>query len=76
MNSAICSLLEDHEELLVHTESELSKARTLLPAILCLSDEDMDPKNIMWDNGIPWVIDLECLDYGNPISHAIQLALQ
>ena len=38
--------------------------------------QDMDPKNIMWNNGNPWVIDLECLDYGNPISHALQLALQ
>ena len=36
----------------------------------------MDPKNIMWDNVNPWVIDLECLDYGNPVSHALQLALQ
>ena len=54
----------------------MNKANTLLPDILCLSDEDMDPKNIIWDNGKPWVIDLECLDYGNPISHVLQLALQ
>lgn len=47
-----------------------------MPDIICVSNEDMDPKNIMWDNGNPWVIDLECLDYGNPISHALQLALQ
>ena len=24
--------------------------------MLCLSNEDMDPKNIMWDIGIPWII--------------------
>ncbi len=47
-----------------------------MPDMLCVSNEDMDPKNIMWDNGRPWVIDLECLDYGNPISHALQLSLQ
>lgn len=74
--SEIASLLEDNEELLVYAEKEMNKARTALPDILCLSNEDMDPKNIMWDNGNPWVIDLECLDYGNPISHALQLALQ
>lgn len=74
--SEIASLLEEKEELLVYVESELNRARTLLPAMLCISNEDMDPKNIMWDNGTPWVIDLECLDYGNPISHAMQLALQ
>lgn len=75
-NAEIASLLEDHESLLVHVESELNKARASLPAMLCISNEDMDPKNIMWDNGAPWLIDLECLDYGNPISHAMQLALQ
>lgn len=75
-NSVIASLLEDNEELLIYVESELNKARASLPAMLCLSNEDMDPKNIMWDNGMPWMIDLECLDYGNPISHVMQLALQ
>ena len=75
-NSAVASLLEDNEELLVYAENELNKARTSLPSVLCLSNEDMDPKNIMWDNGVPWMIDLECLDYGNPLSHVMQLALQ
>ncbi len=75
-NSAIASLLEDNEGLLVYAESELNKARASLPAVLCISNEDMDPKNIMWEGGIPWMIDLECLDYGNPISHVMQLALQ
>ena len=36
----------------------------------------MDPKNVMWKNGEPVVIDLECLDYGNPVSSTIQLSLQ
>ncbi|MBQ9764883.1 MAG: aminoglycoside phosphotransferase family protein [Lachnospiraceae bacterium] len=75
-DSEIASLLEDNEELLMYVENELNRARASLPAMLCLSNEDMDPKNIMWDKGVPWVIDLECLDYGNPISHAMQLALQ
>lgn len=75
-DSAIAHLLEDKEELLVYAESELNRARASLPAMSCISNEDMDPKNIMWDNGTPWVIDLECLDYGNPVSHAMQLALQ
>ena len=74
--SEIAPLLADNEEMLMYAEEEMNNARTCLPDILCLSDEDMDPKNIMWDNGNPWVIDLECLDYGNPVSHALQLALQ
>ncbi|MBD5455217.1 MAG: GNAT family N-acetyltransferase [Lachnospiraceae bacterium] len=74
--SEIASLLVNNEKLFIYAEEELNEARTSLPDIMCVSDEDMDPKNIMWDNGNPWVIDLECLDYGNPISHALQLALQ
>lgn len=74
--SGITALLEEKQELLVYAESELNKARAALPAMLCLSNEDMDPKNVMWENDSPWVIDLECLDYGNPMAHAIILALQ
>lgn len=74
--SEIASLLADNVQLLIYAEKELNQARASLPDIICISNEDMDPKNIMWDKGKPRVIDLECLDYGNPISHVLQLALQ
>ncbi len=74
--SGIASLLEDNKKILSYAVKELNRARASLPDILCLSDEDMDPKNVMWENGNPRIIDLECLDYGNPVSHALQLALQ
>ncbi len=70
----IATVLEDNLQLLIQAEEALNEARRSLPDILCISNEDMDPK--MWENGKAWVIDLECLDYGNPISHALQLALQ
>ncbi|MBO5353788.1 MAG: aminoglycoside phosphotransferase family protein [Lachnospiraceae bacterium] len=70
------SVLAENIQLLIHAEKELNAARSSLPDILCISNEDMDPKNVMWENGKPLVIDLECLDYGNPVSHALQLALQ
>lgn len=72
----LASVLADNVPLLVYAEQELNAARASLPDIMCISNGDMDPKNVMWDQGNPWVIDLECLDYGNPISDAIQLALQ
>lgn len=75
-NSEILPILQENKELLIRAEQEMNRARLALPDLLCISDEDMDPKNIMWENGKPWVIDLECLDYGNPISHAFQLSLQ
>lgn len=74
--SEIAALLEEKKELLIYAESRLNKAKAALPNMLCISDEDMDPKNIMWEDNLPWVIDLECLDYGNPMAHAVILALQ
>lgn len=74
--SGISFLLRDNIELLDYAQKELNHARALLPDVQCLSNEDMDPKNVMWDQGKPWVIDLECLDYGNPVSDALQLSLQ
>lgn len=70
------SLLKENLPLLDYAQSELNKARQSLPNITTIINEDMDPKNVMWENGEPVVIDLECLDYGNPVSSAIQLSLQ
>lgn len=70
------SLLKETLPLLDYAQTELNKARQSLPNITTIIDEDMDPKNVMWKNGEPVVIDLECLDYGNPVSSAIQLSLQ
>ena len=54
----------------------MNRAREALPAVTCITDGDMDPKNVMWDGDAPAVIDLECLAYGNPVSDALQLSLQ
>ncbi len=74
--SEIASCLEESRDLLYEVQEELNKARKNLPDISTIIDEDMDPKNVMWNKGKPFVIDLECLDYGNPISSALQLSLQ
>lgn len=69
-------MLKDNLELLEYAQEAVNSARRALPDIVCVTDGDMDPKNVMWDDGKPVVIDLECLDYGNPVSDALQLALQ
>ena len=74
--SEITQLLRDNLDLLIHAQDEMNRANAALPGIECITDEDMDPKNVMWENGKPYVIDLECLDYGNPVSHVLQLSLQ
>ena len=75
-NRDIFLCLKENENLLNYAQGQLNRARQALPDIECIVDEDMDSKNVMWDNGKPFVIDLECLDYGNPISSAVQLSLQ
>lgn len=74
--SGIASLLRENEALLKEAQEAVNAARQALPGIECITDGDMDPKNVMWDGGRPVVIDLECLDYGNPASDALQLSLQ
>ena len=75
-NSEIADLLKENKELLVYATEAVNKARLALPGMECIVDEDMDPKNVMWQDGKPVVIDLECLDIGNPVSSVIQLSLQ
>ena len=74
--SGIAPLLKENLALLKYAEGAVNSARQALPDIECVTDEDMDPKNVMWEDGKPAVIDLECLDYGNPVSGVLQLSLQ
>ena len=75
-NSEIAPLLQENKALLEYAQAALREARAALPGIECIVNEDMDPKNVMWDGEQPAVIDLECLKYGNPVSSAMQLSLQ
>jgi len=75
-NPGLGKLLKENEDLLLYAEGELNRARAALPEIECIVDEDMDPKNVMWHGGEPKVIDLECLERGNPVSGVLQLSLQ
>ena len=75
-NCGIETLLRENEALLNSAERALNEAKAALPGIESITDEDMDPKNVLWEGDRPYVIDLECLEYGNPVNSAIQLALQ
>ncbi len=74
--SPIEKLLADNIELLETSQNKLNEARKSLPSMRVISNDDMDPKNIMWHEGKAYAIDLECLDYSNPISSVLNLALQ
>ena len=74
--SPVAELLSESTELLAAAQKRLNEAREALPAIVSICDDDMDPKNVMWFRGKPYVIDLECLAYGNPVGAFVDLALQ
>lgn len=74
--AAIASLLSENLPLLQAAQTQLNQARKKLPPMKAITDDDMDPKNVMWYKGQPHIIDLECLDYENPLSSCLNLALQ
>lgn len=75
-NADIAKLLEENLFLLEGAQEKLNDVRKNLPCLRAIDDPDMDPKNIMWNEGKAYVIDLECLERGNPVSSSLNLALQ
>jgi len=73
---ALTPLLTENLDALICAEREYHHAQAHLPGIRCISNADMDPKNVMWHGGKAFVIDLECLDYSNPASDVMELVLQ
>ena len=74
--SVIAPWIEKNMEILESAQEKLNAARRKLPAMRAISNDDMDPKNIMWHDGKAYVIDLECLGYSNPVSSCLDLSLQ
>jgi len=71
----IASLLADNLLLLYNAQDAYRQAVERLPNFNCICNSDMDCKNVLWQGNEPLVIDLECLEMGNPILDLIQLAL-
>ncbi len=73
--SELAAALKQAQPLLVNARKEYAAARRQLPPVISICNGDMDSKNVLWENGKPLLIDLECLDYGNPFWETFQLAL-
>jgi len=74
-NIPIEEMLEEHCDLLCRIQQETHDAAKRLSPAVCISNGDMDIKNVLWQNGNPLVIDLECLDHGHPEREMLMLAL-
>lgn len=71
----IVNEIKPHRELLYLVQEEYNSALECVPDVICICDGDMDSKNVLWTDGNPMIIDLECLDYDNPFLEMFQLAL-
>lgn len=72
---AIFNLLVKNRELLYRSMQNGNQAFKHLPKVSCICNGDMDSKNVLWLGKNPLIIDLECLNYGNPYTEVFQLAL-
>lgn len=75
LHSELAGELAGNRELLYQAQQEYNTALDSVPELICISNGDMDCKNVLWKDGEPLVIDLECLDYGNPFPEMLRLAL-
>lgn len=71
----IAKKLYTHRDLLYRRTENGARALQNLPQEACISNGDMDSKNVLWQAGKPYLIDLESLSYGNPHTELFQLAL-
>ena len=72
---SIAEILEQHKDLLFESQATGNESYKKLPHISCITNSDMDCKNVLWNGSNPFVIDLECLNYGNPFLELYELAL-
>lgn len=71
----VSKLLSANKELLYELIEKGNSALKKVPKTVCVSNGDMDSKNVLWIDNKPKIIDLECLSYGNPFTELFQLAL-
>ncbi len=61
--------------LLCQAEAAANDALRRLPRHQTICHWDMDPKNVLWQGDIFRIIDLECLDWGNPHQELLDQAV-
>ncbi len=61
--------------LLDRAQVSYNTALKALPPRYSICNGDMDCKNVLWQEAKPLVIDLECLEVGNPVNDLVVLAL-
>lgn len=66
-------LTQEDQQLLQDMQTAANGA--VLPPLLSICHNDMDPKNVLWNGTDCRIIDLECLGYGSPYLELLETAL-
>ena len=66
-------LTNEDKSLLQQAQKAANEA--ILPPLLTICHNDMDPKNVLWHGTDCRIIDLECLGYGSPYLELLETAL-
>ena len=63
------------EDTILLNQMQSAANTAVLPPLLAICHNDMDPKNLLWNGMDCRVIDLECLGYGSPYLELLETAL-
>lgn len=75
VNRRLYEELKENADLILKSQNHGNRARKKLPGILAVCHNDMDCKNVLWNEKDYRIIDLECLSYNNPMTELFELAL-
>lgn len=74
-NEVWVSMMEEVIDSLYKWNSQSEESVSLLSSEMVISHRDMDPKNVLWNNDCPMIIDWESAGYINPMQELIETAL-
>lgn len=74
-DSELYAELNGAVEIIESMQQNGNRAGKSLPSVAAVCHNDMDCKNVLWLGNDYRIIDLECLDYGNPFMELFELAL-
>lgn len=74
-NKELCLLMKENLSLLYEVQEKGNQAAGKLSPVRAICHNDLDNKNVLWRGEDCRIIDLECLDYGNPFLELYDTAL-
>ncbi len=58
-----------------HWTSQVNEANSILSECMLISHRDLDPKNVMWEEEKPYLIDWEAAGYVNPYQELLEMLI-